>query len=227
MQHATNTRTIRVLCTGQIDATYVLKALRYGADGVLVVGCRRGECHYLTGNLQAFEKIELTKKLLEKAGIAPERIEMRFISSAEGNKYIEAVNEFTETVRKLGPTPVSSPEKGPALKRTLSGLIAAAADYRIRAMIAKKPGMVEEGNVYKEKMEKEAIESLISSTIDAEFVRQSIIACLQEKECSCTELSQIIGIDPGSILTHLCHLRKKNLIDVARVEKRVPLYKTI
>lgn len=227
MQHATNTRTIRVLCTGQIDTTYVLKALRHGADGVLVVGCRRGECHYLTGNLQAFEKIELTKQLLKKAGIAPERVEMRFISSAEGNKYIQAVDEFTETVRNLGPSPVFSADKGPPLKRILEGLIAAASDYRIRAMIAKKLNMMEEGNVYNEKIEKQEIESLIANTIDAEFVRESIMACLKAKECSCGELAESIGISSYAILHHLCHLRKKNLIDVARVEKRVPYYKTI
>lgn len=216
-----------MLCTGQIDPTYVLKALRYGADGVLVVGCRRGECHYITGNLQAYEKIVLTKDLLKKAGIAPERIEMRFISSAEGNKYIQAVNEFTDTVRKLGPSPVSSAEKGQALKRMLDGLIAAASNYRIRAMIAKKTNMVEQGNVYREKMAKEEIESIIAGTIDAEYIRQSILACLQEKECSCTELADRIGITADTVLRHLVHLRKKNSIDVSKVTDRIPLYKRI
>jgi F420-non-reducing hydrogenase iron-sulfur subunit len=227
MQQPSNTRTIRVLCTGQVDSTYVLKALRYGADGVLVIGCRRGECHYLTGNLQAFEKIELTRQLLEKADISPQRIEMRFISSAEGNKYVQAVNEFTETVRKLGPSPVLSDEKGPSIKRVLDGLISAAAEYRIRALIAKKLTMVETGNVYNEKLSKEEVEKLIARAVDAEFIRQSILACLKEKEHSCTELAEKIDIPAHTVLAHLADLRKKNLIDVEKVRERVPYYKRI
>ena len=227
MQHSANTRTIRVLCTGQVDPTYLLKALRYGADGVLVVGCRRGECHYITGNLQAFEKIELTKQLVSKAGLCPQRIEMRFISSAEGNKYVQAVNEFTEIIRALGASPVTSPDKGATLKRVLDGLIGAASEYRIRAIIAKKLMMVEDGNVYQEKLSKEAVDEIIAETINAEYIRQSILSCLREKEHSCTELAEITDIPPHTVLAQLTNLRKKNLIDVDNVRQRVPYYKLI
>ncbi len=227
MQHPTNTRTIRVLCTGQIDTTFLLKALRHGADGVLVVGCRRGECHYLTGNLQAFEKVELARQLVKRAGFHPERIEMRFISSAEGNKYVQAVKEFTETVTKLGPSPLSSKEKAPALKRTLDGLIAAAGEYRIRAIIAKKLMMVEEGNVYQEKLNKKVVEELIEGTINAEYIRQSILACLREQQRSCTEIAEMIDIPPHRVLSELSNLRRKNRVDVEKVRERVPYYKAM
>jgi F420-non-reducing hydrogenase iron-sulfur subunit len=227
MQYPTNTRTIRVLCTGQVDTTFLLKALRNGADGVLVVGCRRSECHYLTGNLQAFEKVELAKQLIKRAGFDPERIEMRFISSAEGNRYVQAVKEFTATVLKLGPSPLSSPEAAAPLKRMLDGLIAAAGEYRIRAIIAKKLMMIEEGNVYQQKLSKEEMEELIADTINAEYIRQSILACLKQKQHSCTELAEMIAIPPHRVLSELSNLRRKNLVDVEKVQERVPYYRRI
>ncbi len=226
-QHPANTRTIRVLCTGQVDSTYILKALKNGADGVLVVGCRIGECHYINGNLHARWKVDLTKKMLRKAGISPERIEMRFISSAEGNKYIEAIKEFTKKIESLGPSPVRSDEISKKMKTIIDALISLASGYRIRSILAKKQKIVEQGNVYKEKIPKEEIERVIEDTVNAEFVRESIISCLKKNPQSCTEIADNIDVLPEDVLSHLIYLRRKNIIDVDKVEKRVPLYKVL
>jgi DNA-binding transcriptional ArsR family regulator len=210
-----------------VDPTYVLKALKHGADGVLVIGCRIGECHYITGNLQAREKIMLTQVMLERAGFSPQRIEMRFISSAEGTKYIESVKEFTEKIRSLGPSPIKSPEKRAEILRTLDSLIATASDYRIRAIIAKKLQMVDEGNVYNEKIAKEEMDKIIEEALKAEFVRNAIIASLKEDARSCTALAKVLEIPPDIVLRHLSYLRKKNVIDVDKVVEREPLYKVL
>jgi len=226
-QYPTNTRTIRVLCTGQVDPTYLLKAFKHGADGVMVIGCRLGECHYITGNLHARWKVDLTKRMIEKIGMSTERLEMRFISSAEGTKYIEAVKEFTDKVKSLGPTPIKSKEKGEKIKRAIDSLISTASGYRIRAVVAKIQKMMEEGNVYNEKIPQEEIEKIIEDTVNTEFVRQSILLCLRENTSSCVKLSEKINVSPDIILSHLSHLRRNNLIDVDRVEERVPLYKVL
>lgn len=227
MQHPTNTRTIRVLCTGQVDPTYVLKALKNGADGVLVIGCRLGECHYINGNYQAREKVDMTKIMLEKAGISSKRVEMRFISSAEGNKYIEAVKEFTDTVKSIGPSPVRTKEKCESIKRILDALIAAASEFRLRAIVAKKKKMIEEGNVYNEKIPQEEIEKVIDNAVNTEFVRKLIVSCLKEKPQSCTDIADKIEVPSALVLSHLSYLRRKNIIDVDRVKERVPYYKII
>jgi hypothetical protein len=205
----------------------VLKALKHGADGVLVIGCRVGECHYITGNLQAREKIMLTQTMLERAGFSPQRIEMRFISSAEGTKYIESVKEFTEKIRSLGPSPIKAPDKRDEICRTLDSLIATASDYRIRAIIAKKLQMVDEGNVYDEKIAKEEMDKVIEDALNAEFVRNAILSSLKESAQSCTTLAELLEIAPDIILRHLAYLRKKNVIDVDKVIEREPLYKVL
>ncbi|MCK4234408.1 hydrogenase iron-sulfur subunit [candidate division WOR-3 bacterium] len=227
MQYPTNTRTIRVLCTGQIDPTYLLKALKNGADGVLVIGCRLGECHYISGNYQAREKVDITKSILKKAGISPKRIEMRFISSAEGNKYIEAVKAFIDDIKAVGPSPAKSEEEGKTIGRKLDTLISCASAYRLRAISAKKTKIVEEGNVYNEKISTEEIEQVIEGTINAEFIRESIISCLKEIPHSCTEIAGKINVPSDIVLSHLAHLRRNNIIDVDRIEERAPYYKII
>ncbi len=226
-QHPTNTRTIRVLCTGQVDSTYVLKALKNGADGVLVIGCRLGECHYISGNYHARWKVDLTKKMLKKIGLSPERLEMRFISSAEGNKYTEAVKEFTKKVRVLGSNPLNSDKDSKRMGHALDALISAASGYRTRAIVAKRPRLVEEGNVYKEKIPDKEMEALVNGLIEAEFVREAILTCLKEKTLSCTELAEIIEASSGEVLSHITYLRKKNLIDVDTVKDRTPYYKKL
>jgi F420-non-reducing hydrogenase iron-sulfur subunit len=103
IQYPPNVRVIRVMCSGRIDPTFVVKALNEGADGVLIGGCHPGDCHYLEGNYKAMRRYQLLMKLLEQFGIEKERVRLAWISAGEGEKFAQVVREMTETVRKLGP----------------------------------------------------------------------------------------------------------------------------
>ncbi len=84
--------------------SFVLRAFQKGADGVIVGGCWLGECHYVTeGNYYALNMMQLGKKLVEYAGINPERLRIEWISAAEGMRFAEIMNDFTEKLRELGP----------------------------------------------------------------------------------------------------------------------------
>jgi coenzyme F420-reducing hydrogenase delta subunit len=104
--YPTNVKVLRVPCTGKVDTTHLLGALEDGLDGVMVVGCMEGECHFLTGNLRARKRVEYVKQLLKHLGINPGRLEMYNLSSAEGTRFAEVCREMTERVRALGPSPV-------------------------------------------------------------------------------------------------------------------------
>ena len=92
------------MCTGRVDMAFVLRAFQKGADGVIVGGCWLGECHYVTeGNYDALSLMHLCKKLLEHKGVNPERLRIEWISAAEGNRFAEIMNDFTEKLRVLGP----------------------------------------------------------------------------------------------------------------------------
>ncbi|MBN2463521.1 MAG: hydrogenase iron-sulfur subunit [Dehalococcoidia bacterium] len=101
---APNVRVIRVMCSGRVDEKLVLKAFVSGADGVLVSGCHPGDCHYRMGNLHATRRAIGLKSFLEAIGIGKERLRLEWISASEGPKVAETVNDFTQTIRQLGPS---------------------------------------------------------------------------------------------------------------------------
>ena len=103
MKSAPNVRTVRVMCSGRVDPQLVVKALQLGADGVLILGCHPGDCHYAEGNYKAARRIALLKKMLAQFGIEDERVRLDWVSASEGDRFKKIVNEITEQVRVLGP----------------------------------------------------------------------------------------------------------------------------
>ena len=103
MRYAPNMRPIRVMCSGRVDPQFVLKALREGADGVLIAGCHPGECHYVEGNIKALRRFILLKQTLRQWGIEEERVQLVWAAASEGNVLAAAVDKMTAELRALGP----------------------------------------------------------------------------------------------------------------------------
>jgi F420-non-reducing hydrogenase iron-sulfur subunit len=103
MQSPANVLPIRVMCSGRVSPEMVLRAFRSGADGVLVLGCHIGECHYIDGNHRTAKRMPLMRNLLGYVGVNPDRFRLDWVSSAEAPKFAQVTGEFVETVRALGP----------------------------------------------------------------------------------------------------------------------------
>jgi len=103
MKCSPNVRTIRIMCSGRVQPDFILKAFQLGADGVLVLGCHPGDCHYAEGNYKLLRRMELLKKMLSQLGIEDERVRLDWVSASEGDRFISIVNDITEKVRTLGP----------------------------------------------------------------------------------------------------------------------------
>lgn len=103
MKYAPNIRLIRLMCSGRLDPTFVIKAFAGGADGVMITGCHPGDCHYVEQNYKALRRFLLLRKTLAQLGIEPERLKLVWASAAEGAIFTENVNSFVEQVRALGP----------------------------------------------------------------------------------------------------------------------------
>jgi coenzyme F420-reducing hydrogenase delta subunit len=101
-------------CTGRIEETLMLEAFENGADGVMVIGCLEGDCHYLSGNLRARARVARVAAILESIRIGGERIRMFNLSAGEGAKFAAYVNEFAGQIRELGPSPVNVVRKNAA-----------------------------------------------------------------------------------------------------------------
>jgi len=104
MQYPATIRIIRVMCSGRVSPFFVLKALSAGADGVLVLGCHPGDCHYIEGNYKTLRRIPLLKKILKQLGIEDERVQLEWVSASEGARFAEVVSNFTQAIKNLGPS---------------------------------------------------------------------------------------------------------------------------
>jgi coenzyme F420-reducing hydrogenase delta subunit len=103
LKYPANLRIIRVPCSGRVSPELVMRTFREGADGVMVLGCHIGDCHYSTGNHRTARRMPVLKALLEFTGIEPERFLAKWVSASEGGLFAETVQEFTDRVRQLPP----------------------------------------------------------------------------------------------------------------------------
>jgi len=106
MKYASYIRVIRVMCSGRVDPTFVIKSFKEGADGVLICGCHPGDCHYHEGNYKCLRRFHLLQKYIKQMGIQPERLRLEWISASEGREFSELVNEFSESIKALEPSPI-------------------------------------------------------------------------------------------------------------------------
>lgn len=96
-------RLVKVMCSGRVDPQMVLHGFRAGADGVLILGCHPGDCHYKTGNYFAQNRAAILAPMLEQFGIEPERFRIDWVSAGEGERFAKVTSEMYEAVAALGP----------------------------------------------------------------------------------------------------------------------------
>ncbi len=223
-QYPPNIRVIRVMCSGRLDPAIVLEMLIQGADGVFIGGCHLGDCHYIKGNYYAEKRYKMTKKLLAKTGLNPERLQLKWISASEGQLFADTMKEITEKITELGPSPVagSSPELD--ILEQLLIIRNAAEDYRLRVLIGKGISLMDEHNVYNEQLDPKRFEELLDNAIEEEYIRSGILYMTKEKPVSVIDISSKIKVSPETILKHVVTLKDRDLIKMDHIDMDTPYY---
>lgn len=103
LAYPANVMLIRVMCSGRVDPQHVMKAFREGADGILVLGCHPGDCHYRSGNLKAYKRFRIFTTMLGQFGIEPQRFLLDWVAAGEGKRFAELTTKMTDQVQALGP----------------------------------------------------------------------------------------------------------------------------
>ncbi len=103
LQSPANILPIRVMCSGRVSPEMILRTFRSGADGVMVLGCHIGDCHYINANHRTVKRMPLLRNLLGFVGINPERFILDWVSSAEAPKFARVTSDFVATIQELGP----------------------------------------------------------------------------------------------------------------------------
>jgi len=200
-EYPTNIRIVRVMCTGRVDPTLVLEALRTGADGVLIAGCHPGDCHYQKGNFMMEKRFDYLKKAVKSVGIEPERLRLEWVSASEGGKWAALVREMTEEIKRLGPSPFRLGH----IPRKTDAAIDAFKAQRLRWVVGRSQIKVE--------IEEDKYRRTVDSIMQVEIERHMITRALEEKgSLTAGELAQATGLEPSKVVQHLIALRRDGAI---------------
>lgn len=171
-QYPPNMRVIRVMCSGRVDAVFILEAFLCGADGVFVGGCHLGECHYQTGNYEALGVAALTRKLLEEAGLSTKRFLLEWASAAEGPRFVEIITNFTNKIRELGPLGEAEGVALEELKMKLLAARSAVESVKLRTRFGKLAHDLRQRNEYAPDVIEAKMAEKVSDAIIREIAKQ-------------------------------------------------------
>jgi len=221
-QYPPNVRIIRVMCSGRVDPAMVLESFVNGIDGVMVLGCHPGDCHYLTGNYYAERRMKAVKFLLEHIGVESSRLLLDWVSASEGERFATMITEFTEHIRVLGPL-----KKGRSFEQLKERLIAAReafSDHESRWLVGREKEMVEEGNVFGEEVSQEEFDRVVMDSLLREYLKNMVLLSVSDYPLSARELAKRLDMPSEDIVMCLIRLERDGMVAVSEIDDSSPKY---
>jgi F420-non-reducing hydrogenase iron-sulfur subunit len=207
------------MCTGRVDLEFVLRAFSNGMDGVFIGGCRLNECNYTTqGNYHALQMVLLCKKIMEHIGLNPERLRIEFMSSAEGNRFAEVVNDFVKKIKELGPLGISEGIDKKELNLKLNAVknlvpyIKLVERERLRVHF-------ETEEEYKEFFASDEMNRLFRELIVDKLTMNQILSILRERPLTTGQIAEILGLSPSEVSRYLNSSAKEGLVRFDEIQK--------
>ena len=226
IQYPPNLRVIRVMCSGRVDPEFIFQGFLSGIDGIIIMGCHPGDCHYLEGNYEAEKKFEMTNKFLSFIEFET-RIRLEWVSASEGNRFAEIVTDFTNHIKELGPSPLHTAKNNTELIDKLKALEMASTSYRMRALVGRERAITEKENVYGEKIPKEEFDELFDNAIYDEYIRHRILISLQKDPKSVKDLAIEFNTKPSETLDHILVLKQRGQVAMDKIVGITPIYLNI
>jgi coenzyme F420-reducing hydrogenase delta subunit len=196
-------RLIRVMCTGRLDLSHVLRAFSKGADGVFIGGCHLNECNYIThGNFHALSMVNICRKLMPHIGLNPERLRIEFMSGSEANLFVEGVNDFVKTVKRLGPL-----GKGEGIdKKGLKSKLDAATGLVPYLRLVERERLripVKSKEEYEKFFDSDEFNRLFTTLVVDKLAISEIMSLLRDKPLSTGKIAEALGLTPSEVSRHM------------------------
>jgi F420-non-reducing hydrogenase iron-sulfur subunit len=208
-----------------MDPATLAGAFRKGLDGLLLVGCHFGDCHYITGNVQAKIKIDMTRRLLQHVGVNQERLSFQQCSSGEAAVFVELVTGFSEIIRKLGPIGGAGDQlRAPEIFNKLRAAEAVLSGEKMRWVIGKQTEFLDSGNKYGEIFTEHEFNRAIDMIIVEETETQEILGQLKEGAQSVRELAETLGMPSERVFRYITALNRRELVRLQKIDGRTPVY---
>ncbi len=203
LQYSNEIRLIRVMCSGRVDLTFVFRAFYNGMDGVFIGGCYLNECKYTThGNYHALNMVLLGKRIMEHIGLNPERLRIEFMSSSEGARFADIVNDLTQKIRTIGPVGKSEGLDGEELKTKLHEIMRLVPYIKI-AKSGKLSSRLQDPGQWDQLFTREEIETLIREVPSYYIDPEKCQACM-----TCARRCPAEAILSGKNLIHIIEQEK-------------------
>jgi len=200
------------MCTGRVDPAFILRAFSNGTDGVFIGGCWPGECHYPTeGNTYALSMVLLTRKLLEHIGVSPQRLRLEWVSSAEGIRFAEVMNDVARRLQALGPL-----GEGEGIdKNTLKFKLEAVENLLPYIKLVERERLsvrFETEEEYNEFFASGEVDRIFRELIVDKLAISQMMLLLREKPLSVGEISERLCLDPSEVRRHLHRSVRQGLV---------------
>ena len=224
MQYRPNIRVIRVMCSGRVDPQFVIEGFLQGMDGVMVLGCHLGDCHYMTGNYEAINMIDEVRRLIEHVGVDSRRLLLEWVSASEGQRFSEVVNSFVEEIKQLGPLGSAEGVDSGDLERRLRAAKMVAEGEKLRWVAGKQTEFATDGNRYGEVFTRHELNRMLDGVIVDELATNEVLLALADQPASVKEISAITGLEPPRVLRYISALRRRKLAELHSVDGSTPRY---
>ncbi len=211
------------MCTGRVDPTHVLRAFSNGVDGVFIGGCWLGECHYLTeGNHSAIAMMLMTRKLLKGIGLNPERLNMDFVSAAQGNRYAELITDFTTRVKSIGRLGAA---EGLDEDRLKIGLEAAASIVPFMRLVERERlrARFKTREEYERYFNSEETDRLFHEMVIERLAMKEVLLLLRNDGRSPEEMAAKLGMTPVQVAGHLQDAARQGFVRFDEESRRFAL----
>ncbi len=212
LQYTTEIKIIRLMCIGRVDLSFIFRAFSNGADGVFVGGCWPGECHYVTeGNYDALSNMHLSRRLLEHIGVNPGRLRLEWMSSSEGSRFAEIMDDFVKQLKEMGPLGKGEGIEGDGLKFKLEAVTRLIPYIKlVERERLRLPSKSEEA--YHNFYTGDEVNRLFKELIGDKLAISQIMLLLGERPLSTREISEILGLTPTEVARHMNSSSRQGLV---------------
>lgn len=200
------------MCSGRVDLEFVLRAFSNGQDGVLIGGCRLNECNYVThGNYDALANTCICKGILERIGLNPARLRIEFMSGGEGSRLAEVIDDFTATIKELGPLGEAEGMEKSAVIRALDSARRLIPYLRLVEREKLRVPVRSEA-AYREFFASPEVNRLFDELLGDNLAISQIVSLLGKQPLTTSEISERLGLSSSEVARHMSRSSRQGLV---------------
>ncbi len=216
---------VRVMCTGRVDPLQMIEAFLKGCDGVMLVGCRKGECRYENGNYHAERRVRWVGKVLQYIGVNPGRLSCDWIGADDAQAFKNVAEEFSARIEALGRLGKSEGVEEGDLESRLRVLAEVFSGERMRWLIGRDLEMSDGTDAFGNPVSRDVFEKEVMDVFRSEYERCRILIASGDTPRSVSEIAKLTAISSETVMKEIVVLSRQGKVCLDSIVEGVPQYK--